>query len=111
MWIDEMKGYFRMMSNIPVQAELAEVYPESYEVFMQCFFHVSKFIISTPEQTIFNNMATFKYSSEDNGKSSESKMKSSMARIRKKLEMMYFPRPGTTTTTKTRGHWSERIFE
>ena len=80
-----------MMSTIPVQAELAEVYPESYEVFMQCFFHVSNSITSTPEQTIINNMATFKYSAEDNGKSSDSKTKSAMTRIRKKLDMRYFP--------------------
>ena len=89
--IDEMKEYFKIMSTIPVQAELAEVYPESYEVFMQSFFHVSKSITSPPEQTIINNMATPKYYAEDNGKSRDSKINSAMTRVRKKLDMSSLP--------------------
>ena len=60
-------------------------------MFMKCLIHTSRTARITPDQFIINNMATFVYSEDDQGRTTWSQLRAIITRMKKKLDERYYP--------------------
>ena len=88
MFISETRQYFQRISSIPESSTTAS-YPKTYSAFMTTTYRLNNTLDTTPQDYIISTMSGYSFSSNDEGKSTNSIIKRAATRMKSKLDDRY----------------------
>ena len=98
-FVGALQKYFEKIRCIPVDNSTENIQPPAtFSAFLETYYASSKMNMSTPYQTVINNMTNFQYSEGDNGKTSTRILKGAISRLLSKLEIHFFPGNAASTS-------------